>query len=69
MRSKVLVLRRLNINWLADFEGSGPTATAIEFMEKTLQKLNERVAVLSMGAYPGKIKLWMNFTTRKGYDL
>lgn len=29
--------------WPADSEGSGPTAPAIEFMEKTLQKLNERL--------------------------
>lgn len=64
--------------WPADSEGSGPTATAIEFIEKTLQKLNERLelqlqtSVLLSSAW-APIQ-WIsncgtNFTTRKRYGL
>lgn len=51
MRSNFLALRRLYINlarvagWVADFEGSEPTATGIKLMERTLLKFNEKLGL------------------------
>lgn len=64
-------------DWPAGFEGSGPTATAIEFMEKTLQNLNRRLGFqlqTSMLLSPAwapirEDQIVDEFHNAKGYDL